>query len=137
MVRLQAEPIPLVELYREAGSDGDGAVVLFVGTVRNRNKGRNVLYLEYEAYPEMAEAEMRKIESEVLTRYAVSLVVLVHRTGRLEIGEASVIAAVASAHRADAFEACRFVIDSLKERVPIWKKEVFEGGEVWIEGDQA
>ena len=134
MVRLQAEPIPLVELYREAGSDGDGAVVLFVGTVRNRNKGRNVLYLEYEAYPEMAEAEMRKIESEVLTRYAVSRVVLVHRTGRLEIGEASVIAAVASAHRADAFEACRFVIDSLKERVPIWKKEVFEGGEVWIEG---
>jgi molybdopterin synthase catalytic subunit len=134
MVRLQAEAIPLEQVSEEARSDADGAVVLFVGTVRNHNKGRKVLYLEYEAYPEMAVAEMQKIEQEALTRFAVSRVVLVHRTGRLEIGEASVVVAVASAHRADALDACRFVIDTLKARVPIWKKEVFEGGEVWIEG---
>ena len=134
MVRLQAEAIPLEQLSEEARSDADGAVLLFVGTVRNHNKGRKVLYLEYEAYPEMAVAEMQKIEQEALTRFAVSRVVLVHRTGRLEIGEASVVVAVASAHRADALDACRFVIDTLKARVPIWKKEVFEGGEVWIEG---
>ena len=134
MVRLQAGAIALEQLSEEARSDADGAVVLFVGTVRNHNKGRKVLYLEYEAYPEMAVAEMQRIEQEALTRFAVSSVVLVHRTGRLEIGEASVVAAVASAHRADALDACRFVIDTLKARVPIWKKEVFEGGEVWIEG---
>ena len=114
--------------------DADGAVALFVGTVRNHNKGRKVLYLEYEAYAEMAEAEMQRIENEVREQFAISRVALVHRTGRLEIGEASVIAAVAAAHRAEAFDACRFVIDALKQRVPIWKKEVFEGGEVWIEG---
>jgi molybdopterin synthase catalytic subunit len=134
MVRLQADPIPLEQLSIEARSDADGAVVLFVGTVRNHNKGRKVLYLEYEAYPEMALAEMRKIEQEALTRFNVSRVVLVHRTGRLEIGEASVIAAVASAHPADAQDATPIVKDTLKERVPILKKEVLECGEVWIEG---
>ena len=137
MVRLQAEPIRLEKLCDEVRADADGAVALFVGTVRDHNKGRRVLYLEYEAYAAMAEAEMQRIEDEVRERFAVSRVALVHRTGRLEIGEASVIVAVAAAHRADAFDACRFVIDTLKQRVPIWKKEVFEGGEVWIEGDQA
>jgi molybdopterin synthase catalytic subunit len=95
------------------------------------------LYLEYEAYAGMAEAEMAKIEAQALDRFAVSRVAIVHRTGRLAIGEVSVVAAVAAAHRADAFAACHFVIDTLKQSVPIWKKEVFEGGESWVTGDQA
>lgn len=134
MVRIQAEPIRVEELCAEVRADGDGAVALFVGTVRDHNQGRKVLHLEYETYAEMAEAEMQRIESAALARFEISRVGLVHRTGRLEIGEASVVAAVAAAHRGPAFEACRFVIDSLKQSVPIWKKEVFEGGEVWIEG---
>lgn len=134
MVRIQAEPIRVEEFYAAVRGDDDGAVALFMGTVRNHNKGRKVLHLEYEAYAEMAEAEMRRIASAALARFEISRVGLVHRTGRLEIGEASVVAAVAAAHRGPAFEACRFVIDSLKRSVPIWKKEVFEGGEVWIEG---
>ena len=134
MVRLQADPIrsdPLIESVR---TDADGAVSLFLGTVRNHNAGRKVLYLEYEAYPEMAEAEMRRVADEARERYAIAAVALVHRTGRLEIGEASIAAAVSAPHRAAAFDACRFVVDTLKRTVPIWKKEVFEGGEVWIEG---
>jgi len=134
MVKLQSEPIRLEEFCGDVRGDGDGAVALFVGTVRNHNKGRKVLYLEYEAFAEMAQMEMARIETEALERFDISRVALVHRTGRLEIGEVSVIAAVASAHRGAAFDACRFVIDTLKQRVPIWKKEVFEGGEVWIEG---
>jgi molybdopterin synthase catalytic subunit len=134
MVRLQTEPIGIDELFREVREDPDGAVALFAGTVRDHNKGRRVLHLDYEAYSEMAEREMRKIEAETLERFEVSRIGMVHRTGPLEVGEVSVVAAVAAAHRAPAFEACRFVIDSLKARVPIWKREVFEGGEVWIEG---
>ena len=134
MVRLQSEPILIEELFCEVRTDADGAVVLFSGTVRDHNKGRRVLHLEYEAYTAMAQAEMEKIEADALQRFAVSRVALVHRTGQLEIGEISVLAAVSAAHRADAFEAGRFIIDTLKQSVPIWKKEVFEGGEVWIEG---
>jgi len=93
-----------------------------------------VLHLEYSAYPEMAVSEMQRIEAQARERFGVERLALVHRTGRLEIGEASVGVAVAAAHRAEAFDACRFVIDTLKSLVPIWKKEVFEGGEVWIEG---
>ena len=134
MVRLQTEPIRAEELVAEVRGDADGAVALFLGTVRNHNCGRRVLYLEYSAYPEMAVSEMRRIETQARERFGVDRLALVHRTGRLEIGEASVGVAVAAAHRAEAFDACRFVIDTLKSMVPIWKKEVFEGGEVWIEG---
>jgi molybdopterin synthase catalytic subunit len=93
-----------------------------------------VLYLEYHAYPEMAESEMERLRRQTIESYAVSEVAIVHRTGRLEIGDASVAIVVAAPHRAEAFEACRHAIDTLKKTVPIWKKEFFEGGEVWIEG---
>jgi molybdopterin synthase catalytic subunit len=134
VVRLQEGPILADELVGAVRGDGDGAVALFLGTVRNRNQGREVLYLEYQAYAEMAESEMRRLEGEVLERFAISRVAVVHRTGRLEIGEASVGIAVAAPHREAALGACRFLIDALKRSVPIWKREVFRGGALWIEG---
>jgi molybdopterin synthase catalytic subunit len=134
VARLQDEPIRVDELIRAARADGDGAVAVFLGTVRNHHAGRRVLHLEYHAYQGMAEREMERIEREATDRFGVSRVAIAHRTGRLEIGEASVAVAVASPHRAEAMEACRFVIDTLKKTVPIWKKEYFEGGAVWIEG---
>jgi molybdopterin synthase catalytic subunit len=134
VIRLQRGEIDVGELLAAVGSDRDGAVALFLGTVRAHSRGRRVLHLEYEAYAEMAESEMTKLVREAERRFDVSAVSLVHRTGRLEIGEPSVAVAVAAPHRAGAFDACRFVIDELKRTVPIWKKEAFEGGEVWIEG---
>lgn len=134
MVRLQSEPIRVEELLAAVRGDEDGAVALFVGTVRVHNVGRRVLHLEYDVYPGMAEAEMAKIEREAIRQFGVSRAGIVHRTGRLEIGEISVAVAVAAPHRAEALDACRFAIDTLKATVPIWKKEVFDGGEVWIEG---
>jgi molybdopterin synthase catalytic subunit len=136
MVRLQSEPIDVAELVAGVRGEGDGAVTLFLGTVRDQNRGRTVRYLEYEAYAGMAESEMERIERQTLERFDVSRITIVHRTGRLEIGEASVAVAVAAPHRAPALEACRFAIDTLKVAVPIWKKEHFEGGAVWIEGPQ-
>lgn len=135
MVRLQTEPIRIETIVEAIREDEDGAVEAFLGTVRNHNSGRRVLYLEYHAYPEMAEGEMAKLERAAIERYGVSRVAIVHRTGRLEIGEVSVAVVVTSPHRAPAQKACRFVIDTLKKTVPIWKKEFFEGGTVWIEGD--
>ena len=134
MVRLQREPIRPEELIAAVRSDGDGAVATFVGVVRDHNRGRRVLRLEYHAYDSMAASEMQRIEDEVRERFDVSDVVLVHRLGTLAIGEASVAIAVAAPHRAAAFAGCRHAIERLKESVPIWKKEVFEGGEAWIEG---
>lgn len=132
--RLRTDEIRGEDLVAAVASAEDGAVALFLGTVRNHNAGRRVLFLEYHAYPEMAEAEMSRIEDEARSRFAVSRIVVAHRTGHLEIGEVSVGVAVAAHHRADAIEACRFVIDELKRRVPIWKREHFEGGNAWIEG---
>jgi molybdopterin synthase catalytic subunit len=135
MVRLQHEPIRVEEIVKEVRRDSDGAVALFLGTVRDHNAGRRVVRLEYSAHPEMAHAEMTRIAEEARRRFEVSAVAIVHRVGSLDIGEVSVGVAVAAAHRADAVDACRFAIDTLKDRVPIWKKEHFEGGAVWIEGD--
>jgi molybdopterin synthase catalytic subunit len=132
LIRLQREPIRPEELIGSVRDDADGAVVLFLGTVRNKNVGREVVHLEYHAYDEMARTEMTRLEQESLARFDVSEVALVHRTGRLEIGEVAVGVAVAAAHRDEAFNACRFLIDALKRNVPIWKKEFFRGGEVWI-----
>ena len=109
-----------------------GATVTFVGTTRDHNDGRRVLRLEYEAYPEMALAEMRKIGEAARARWPIERVAIVHRIGVVPIGEASVVIAVSAGHRRAAFEACHFAIDRLKEVVPIWKKEHFEGGEIWI-----
>lgn len=113
----------------------DGATAIFEGIVRNHSRGRPTLYLDYEAYEPMAIHEMERLAQESLERFKVRDVRLVHRLGRLEIGETSVLVVVASAHRAAAFEACRWLIDTLKKTVPIWKKEHFEDGAVWADGE--
>jgi molybdopterin synthase catalytic subunit len=111
---------------------GCGAVVIFVGNVRRDNEGRDVDYLEYEAYPGMAEAKMAEIGEEIRQRWALDRVAIVHRLGRCQVGEASIVIAVASPHRKAAFEACHYAIDRVKEIVPIWKREVWKDGAVWI-----
>jgi len=131
MVRLQREPIDLAAL--NSASPRDGALCLFVGVVRNENAGKAVLRLEYEAYEEMALPLMADIESEVRGRWPVTEVRMVHRLGPLAIGEASVAVAVASPHRAEAFAACRYAIDTLKAKVPIWKKEFYADGSLWLQ----
>lgn len=113
----------------------DGAALAFEGIVRNQTRGRKTLYLDYEAYESMALQEMKTLASAALEKFQIRDVAIVHRLGRLQIGETSVLIAVASAHRAAAFEACRWLIDTLKKKVPIWKKEYFEDGAVWADGD--
>jgi len=113
----------------------DGAAVVFEGVVRNQTRGRRTIYLEYEAYEEMAVDQMEELAEQALRQFQVREVALVHRLGRLEIGETSVLIVVASAHRAAAFDACRWLIDTLKRVVPIWKKEYFEDGAVWADGE--
>ncbi len=113
----------------------DGAAVAFEGVVRNQTRGRRTLYLDYEAYEEMALRQMERLADQALKEFQVLEVRLVHRLGRLEIGETSVLIVVASAHRAAAFDACRWLIDTLKRTVPIWKKEYFEDGAVWADGE--
>ncbi len=113
----------------------DGAALVFEGIVRNQTRGRKTLYLDYEAYEEMALQQMEALAAEALGRFQIRDVAIVHRLGRLHIGETSVLIAVASAHRSAAFEACRWLIDTLKRKVPIWKKEHFEDGAVWADGD--
>lgn len=113
----------------------DGASLVFEGIVRNQTRGRKTLYLDYEAYEEMALQEMHSLASQALRQFPIRDVAIIHRLGRLEIGETSVLIAVASAHRAAAFDACRWLIDTLKKTVPIWKKEYFEDGAVWADGE--
>jgi molybdopterin synthase catalytic subunit len=113
----------------------DGAALVFEGVVRNQTRGRKTLYLDYEAYEEMAQTQMEALAAEALLKFQIRDVAIIHRLGRLEIGETSVLIAVASAHRAAAFEACRWLIDTLKRTVPIWKKEYFEDGAVWADGE--
>jgi molybdopterin synthase catalytic subunit len=113
-------------------SPAHGAVVIFEGIVREENLGRRVSFLEYEAFVPMAETEMERIAQEAEARWGPLSVAIAHRTGRLEIGELSLVVAVASPHRAEAFEGCRYIVDQVKERAPIWKKEVWEGGGEWI-----
>jgi MoaE-MoaD fusion protein len=132
---LVREPIQQRELVESLTAPADGAVVVFDGFVRDNFKGRQTLYLEYEAYEPMAYAKMRAIGEEIRTKFAIHRLGIVHRLGRLEIGETSVLIAVSSAHRAAAFDACRYAIDTLKRTVPIWKKEFFVGGAVWAEGE--
>lgn len=134
-VALTREPIDAQNLIAAAKRSEDGAVVVFDGIVRNHSRGRHTLYLEYEAYEEMALRQMRQLAEEARERFAVRHATVVHRLGRLEIGETSVLIVVASAHRAQAFEACRWLIDTLKQTVPIWKKETFTDGAVWSPGE--
>lgn len=112
----------------------DGASCVFSGVVRNHNEGKAVLYLEYEGYEEMVEQIFEDISKEALERFGVTRVQIVHRLGRMEIGETSVAVAVSSPHRGEAFEACRFAIDTLKHKAPIWKKEFYADGSSWLEG---
>ena len=123
------------EIIENLKGPEDGALVVFDGFVRNNYKGRQTLYLEYEAYEPMAYAKMREIGVEVRAKFPIHRLAIVHRLGRLEIGETSVFIAVSSPHRAAAFDACRYAIDTLKRVVPIWKKEYFAGGAVWAEGE--
>jgi molybdopterin synthase catalytic subunit len=130
--RLSEEPLSLDAIVREVASDDAGAIATFVGTTRARSRGRDVVRLEYEAYEGMAEAEMERLASELRARYDLVDVAIHHRVGVVEVGETSVVIAVSAAHRGDALAACKDAIDSLKQTVPLWKKEVYAGGEEWI-----
>jgi len=129
------DPIDTARVLAGLKQEEDGAAVVFEGVVRNQTRGRKTLYLDYEAYEEMALREMESLAAEALRKFAIRDVAIVHRLGRLEIGETSVLIVVASAHRAAAFDACRWLIDTLKRTVPIWKKEHFEDGAVWADGE--
>jgi len=129
---LSDEPLSLERAAAEVASDGAGAIATFVGTTRARSRGRDVIRLEYEAYEGMAEAEMERIANVLRDRHDVIDVAIHHRVGPVEIGETSVVIAVSAAHRAAAFDACREAIDTLKQTVPLWKKELYVGGEEWI-----
>jgi MoaE-MoaD fusion protein len=135
IVALIREPIDARSLVAAIKQGEDGAVVVFDGIVRNNTRGRRTLYLVYEAYEQMALDQMQGLAVEAVSEHGVRQVAIVHRLGRLAVGETSVLIAVASAHRAQAFEACRWLIDTLKKTVPIWKKEHFEDGAVWADGE--
>jgi len=135
LILLVHESIDANALVDHVRTSGDGAIVTFDGCVRNQSHGRRTLYLDYEAYESMALAKMCEIAAEVHTKLQIDRVAIAHRLGRLEIGETSVFVAVSAPHRAAAFEACRFAIDTLKRSVPIWKKEYFEDGAVWADGE--
>jgi MoaE-MoaD fusion protein len=129
---LSDEPLSLDRVVDEVRSGEAGAIATFTGTTRNNARGRNVVHLDYEAYEGMAEAVMEEIATSLLDRYELCAIAIHHRVGRVSIGETSVAIAVSAPHRADALSACRDAIDELKERVPLWKKETYEGGEEWI-----
>ncbi len=132
MYEIVEQPVSLDEVVRAVASPRAGAIVTFLGTTRDTNRGRRVLRLEYEAYADMAVAEFEKIAAEAEGRWQLTATAIVHRVGIVPLGEASVAIAVSAEHRAEAIEACHFLIDRLKVVAPIWKKEHFEGGEVWI-----
>lgn len=132
MFRVTQKAIDLRELVEFVTDPEAGAIVTFIGTARDNNEGRRVIALDYEAYPEMAEKELARLGEEAKKRWSIQRMAIVHRIGPVQITEPSVIIAVSAAHRHDAFEAGRFAIEEIKKSVPIWKKEVFEGGEVWI-----
>jgi MoaE-MoaD fusion protein len=133
--RLVREPINADQIARDLKAAEDGAVVVFDGIVRDHSRGRRTRYLEYSAYEAMAAAELEKLAQAALAQYPVRDVRIVHRLGKLQIGESSVLIVVTSAHRAAAFDAARWIIDTLKKTVPIWKKEYFEDGAVWADGE--
>ncbi|HKV25178.1 MAG TPA: molybdenum cofactor biosynthesis protein MoaE [Candidatus Acidoferrum sp.] len=135
LLALVRDPIDQGALVAHVRAAEDGAVVSFDGCVRNHSRGRQTLYLEYESYESMALEKIREIATEMHEKFPIDRVAIVHRLGRLEIGDTSVFIAVSSEHRPTAFEACRFAIDTLKRTVPIWKKEYFEDGAVWADGE--
>ncbi|MBC3786580.1 molybdenum cofactor biosynthesis protein MoaE [Spirosoma utsteinense] len=132
MVALSTDPIDVASALSYLQSEQAGALDLFLGVVRDNTQDRPVDRLDYEAYDRMAVSEIQKIVDEAHRRWAVLRCVVIHRTGTLRIGEIAVLIGVATAHRADAFDACRYIIDTIKQTVPIWKKEIFTDGEVWV-----
>jgi molybdopterin synthase catalytic subunit len=132
MIKITEKPIDIQKVIDATTSLGAGAIQVFIGTVRNTAHGKNVVWLEYEAYEAMAVAEIRKIMAEASQRWPLLGSAVCHRVGTLKPGEVSVAIAVSAPHRKEAFEACEFMVSRLKERVPIWKKEIFEDGEEWI-----
>ena len=136
MILITEEPLDPEATTALVRESANGAVVTFLGTTRDRTGDRRVLYLEYEAYRPMADKKLAEIADEVTERWPVEDVAIAHRLGRLEIGEVSLVVAIASPHRKDAFAACQYVVDRTKQTVPIWKKEFFEGGEIWVESPE-
>ena len=136
MIEITHEPLNPEAITAKVRDAANGAVVTFLGTTRGRTANRDVLHLEYEAYLPMAEKQLAEVAEEMRDRFDVEDVAISHRLGRLEIEEISLVVAVASPHRSNAFAACQFAVDRIKQTVPIWKKEFFEGGEVWIESPE-
>jgi len=134
-VSIVREPIDSANVLTRLKRGEDGAAVVFEGVVRNQTHGRQTLYLDYEAYEGMALQQLESLATQAIEKFQIRDVAVVHRLGRLEVGEISVLIVVASAHRAPAFDACRWLIDTLKRTVPIWKKEYFEDGSVWADGE--
>ena len=137
LIRVTDEVLRPDDAVAAVQTRASGAVTVFLGVVRDNNLGRNVGHLEYDAYPAMAERVMREIAEEAKARFGLEDCAVLHRTGRLEIGETSPLVAVASGHRAESFDAGHWLVDEIKKRVPVWKKEVWEDGEAWIEGPES
>jgi molybdopterin synthase catalytic subunit len=137
LIRVTADILDTNEAVAAVESPAAGAVNVFLGVVRNNNLGRSVQYLEYDAYPAMAEKVMRELADAAKERFGLEDVAVLHRTGRLEIGEASLLIAVSCGHRAESFEAGHWLVNEIKKKVPVWKKEVWEDGEAWIEGPES
>ncbi len=133
MFKITREPLSVESVVNDVNKGGNGGICTFVGTVRDNAEGKGVLHLEYDAYPAMAEKKLAEIAAEIKDKWGLTDVSIVHRIGKLNIGEAAAIIAVGAAHRKEAFAACQYAIDRIKEYVPIWKKEFFEDGEVWVE----
>jgi len=134
LISITEKPIDVNKLLNDVSDQSSGASVLFTGTVRDHNEQDKVSKLHYEAYQEMAEKILQEIENEIRTKWKINKFVAIHRTGTLKVGEVSVAIAVSAEHRKEAFEACKFGIDSIKEKAPIWKKEFAESGTEWLEG---
>ena len=132
MITIVTNKINVQEVIESVSDPAAGGIDVFIGTTRNHADGREVQYLEYEAYESMALKMMERIADDIRSKWSVCKISIVHRTGRVGIGEASIVIAISSAHRKEAFEACRYAIDTLKRDVPIWKKEFFADGEVWV-----
>lgn len=131
-IQISSQAIDIAKCMEWARDEQCGGIHVFIGTVRNSTSQKKVVRLEFEAYEKMANSEMKHIADEVFQKFPVIKILIHHRTGVLQIGEVPVVIAVSAAHRSDAFDACRYAIDKLKQTVPIWKKEVFEDGEVWV-----
>ena len=136
MIEITDQVLDAEAITAQVRRDTNGAVVTFLGTTRSSTDGRTVLHLEYEAYRPMADNMLAEVVEEMRSRFSVEDVAIAHRVGRLEVGETSLVVAVASPHRREAFAACQYSVDRIKQTVPIWKKEFFEGGEVWVESPE-